>query len=321
MRVPVTSENVNTLTQIAQVQCGWITQVAWSPDGATLAVAGAEGIRLYVGSFGGAPTHVLEGHTGHVKGAVFSPANRIGLLLASWASDMTVKIWDAGDLKAGVREIATLHGHTDSVDDAAFSPDADRLMLASASADGTIRIWDLDRMEEKAVLSGHDQEVTSVTYALSGHVLVSGGRDHTVRLWDVESETEGTVFGHHDDWVREIRVNPPGTMIASASKDTSLRLWDAHSGELYARVYAHAEGADCVAFSPDGALMVTGGRDNTVRLWDVERILQQGHGTVEDAILEIRAHDKPVLSVAFHPGGTMLASASGDNTVKLWAVE
>jgi len=320
MREFISTENVHQLTKIAQVQCGWITQIAWSPDGTTLAVAGANGIRLFVGSFGGTPTHILEGHIGHVKGVTFSPDNRDRVLLTSWGADMLIKVWDASDLQNAVPEIASLAGHTDSVDDAVFSPDGDKLMLASASADKTIRVWDMDKFVEKAVLKGHQKEVTSLTYALAGHVLVSGSWDNTLRLWDVESETEGTVFAHHDDWVREVRVNPPGTMVASASKDSTVRLWDAHSGEQYATIYAHANGADCVAFSPDGGLMATGGRDNITRIWDVERILQERRATVEDALMTLSAHDKPVMSVAFNPGGSMLATASGDNTVKLWAI-
>jgi len=38
------------------------------------------------------------------------------------------------------------------------------------------------------------------------------------------------------------------------------------------------------------------------------------------ALMTLSAHDKPVMSVAFNPGGSMLATASGDNTVKLWAI-
>jgi WD40 repeat protein len=37
-------------------------------------------------------------------------------------------------------------------------------------------------------------------------------------------------------------------------------------------------------------------------------------------ITVLEAHDKPVLALSFHPAGTLLASASGDNTVRLWGV-
>jgi WD40 repeat protein len=35
----------------------------------------------------------------------------------------------------------------------------------------------------------------------------------------------------------------------------------------------------------------------------------------------LEGHRKPVLTVAFHPAGNLIASGSGDNTVRLWGVK
>lgn len=329
MRDFITAENVDQLVQLSQARCGWITGVAWSSDGMILAIAGADGVRLYVGAFGGGPTHILEGHGGHIKGIAFSPIQQDGdqkrLLLASCSADTTVRIWDVGDPQAEPQLFTVLTGHTDSVEAVAFSPTfsshpRQRLTLASCGNDFTIRLYDVETQTLMSILRGHRREVTSVTFALEGNVLFSGGWDHTVRLWDAQSETEGTILGQHDDWVRQVCVNPAGTMLASASKDMSVGLWDAHSGEQYAMIHAHPGGADCVTFSPDGSLMATGGRDNLVRIWSVQRILQSGGGHTTSALITLTGHQKPVMSLAFNPTGTLLASGSGDNTVKLWGV-
>jgi WD40 repeat protein len=72
----------------------------------------------------------------------------------------------------------------------------------------------------------------------------------------------------------------------------------------------HQWGANSVAFSPDGALLATG--QAVLQLWrmsDGERefVLQAGDGVIQD--------------VAFRPDGSLLATASGDHTVRLWDVE
>lgn len=315
MRNTISANNATRLAELTRVQCGWITQVAWSPDGGTLAVAGAEHVQLYVGNFGGQPNHTLTGHSGHIKGIAFSPN---AALLASVSADTTVKLWNVANLNGSVNEIDTLKGHQNSVDGVIFSPDGRH--LATCGADGIIIIWDVDRRERRAVLDGHEAEAASIGFALGSNILVSGGRDNRIYLWDVGAETRGTIIGEHEDWVRQISVNPPGTMIASASKDETVQLWDALSGEKYAVIYAHPGGADSVAFSPDGALMASGGRDNVIRIWYVQQILSSGEANPNNALMTLAAHEKPVMSLAFNPAGTMLASGSGDNTVRLWAV-
>lgn len=329
MRKTITSDRIHTLAEYAQVQSGWITQVAWSPNGSALAVAGAQGVNLFSGEFGGEPTHVLEGHDGHVKGVAFSPYRQDDgtptLYIASCASDMVIKLWDGSNLKGAISAKTTLTEQTDSVDYIVFGPRFSshpraRLTLVACCADGTINIYDVETKTRSAVLTGHTAEVTSATFGLDGHILISASRDNTLRLWDVQNETGGALLGKHEDWIRHVQISPSGTLVASASKDTTVRLWDVYSGDLSATIQAHQDGADCVAFSPDGKLLATGGRDNVVRIWDVSQALTQETLTADDALVVINAHEKPVLSVAFNPTGTLLASASGDNRVKLWGV-
>src|SRR5262249_24339424 len=58
-----------------------------------------------------------------------------GRRLVSGSEDYTVKIWDT-DAR---RELTTLHGHTDFVYCAAFSPDGKT--LATGGRDGVARLW------------------------------------------------------------------------------------------------------------------------------------------------------------------------------------
>lgn len=208
MRQMITRENVTSLTELARVDYGWITQVRWSPTGDTLAIIGGEGVWLYLGSFGSAPTYELTGHTGHVKAGAFSPDGR---WFASASADTTIHLWELDDLEAGP---LILRGHTGSVETLAFSPDGQ--LLASGGSDGTLRLWAQERLYN--TLHGHEAEVESLAFALRGSVLVSGGRDKAVRLWDVGNETAGAILGEHQDWVREVAVNESGTMIASAAR-------------------------------------------------------------------------------------------------------
>jgi WD40 repeat protein len=314
MRLPIDSSSAAQLRELAQVKCGWITQVAWSPVTNTLAVACSNSVRLYVNTFGGAPTVTAEGHNGPIKGVAFSPD---GTRIATVGADTILRVWDIAG--AAPQVIYTLRGHQSSVEAVAFSPDGAR--IATASADMTVRLWDSLQGVELAVFKGHTSDVTTVDFLLQGNLIVSGGWDRTVRLWDVTSETGGTIQGQHEDWVRQVVANRAGTMFASASKDGTVRLWDTFEDRPYGRWPAHLHGVDTAHFQPDGRVLVTGGRDGLVRLWSLDPVLLEGTTSANEALVALRGHEKPVLSAAFNATGTLLATASGDNTVRLWSVE
>jgi WD40 repeat protein len=63
-----------------------------------------------------------------------------------------------------------------------------------------------------------------------------------------------------------------------------------------------------VAFSPVHPILTSGGQDHQVRLWDI---------TCGECLRVLADHTGIVTAVAFSPDGTLLASASGDQTVRV----
>ena len=120
---------------------GSIRALAFSPDGTELASARAfeRSVKLWDVSIKCARSGVLHGHTHEVFSLAYAPGEG---LIASGASDGTIKLWDP----ATGREQGSFHAHTWQVSALAFSPDGQ--VLASADGDSFLRLWDTKRMKE-----------------------------------------------------------------------------------------------------------------------------------------------------------------------------
>lgn len=301
MYASIDPTNAAALALLGQVTCGFITQLEWSPDGGTLALAHGWGVWLWDEGFGGSPTRKLEGHSAPVEGMTFQPD---GELLATASADTTVRLWSRTGEPLGV-----LREHTDAVSAVAFSPDG--RLLASAGGDRRVLVTEAMTRTIVASLEGHTGEITSAVFA--GSTLATGGWDKTLRLWDSAAWHERAVLSF-EDWIRDLTASPDGRTIAAACKDGTVCLIDVMTAEVLRQFPAHERGADAVVFSPDGALLATGGRDNAVKLWAVA-------ADADVPLVTLEAHRRPVLTLAFHPAGNLMASGSGDNSVRLWGIQ
>jgi WD40 repeat protein len=54
-----------------------------------------------------------------------------------------------------------------------------------ALTDWSVRLWDVATGQEKHVLKGHTDRVTTLDFSPDGRLLASGSWDHSVRIWDV----------------------------------------------------------------------------------------------------------------------------------------
>jgi WD40 repeat protein len=126
-----------------------------------------------------------------------------------------------------------------------------------------------------------------------------------------------------------VAFSPDGYRLASASYDHTVRIWDATplagdpQGPQCLTLTAHKQHVSGVAFSPDSLWLASGSWDGTVKLWKLstEGGRRKIVGGAADALLPrytLRGHSANVIDVAFSPDNQTLASASWDNTVKLW---
>ncbi len=172
------------------------TEVAFSPDGRTLAVSGAYApgrVRLWDVTDPAHATDFGQPLAGGVRSMVFSPDGRTLATItytgiAGAPGDGTVRLWDVSDRTHPVPLGQPLSGYTSPVEAVAFSTDGHT--LATAGTD--VRLWNVTDPAHPAPvgqpLDVYVEEVSAIAFAPDGHTLVTGSYDNTVRLWQLGAD-------------------------------------------------------------------------------------------------------------------------------------
>ena len=328
---------------------------AFSPDGATLATGSMDQtVRLWDVDNGRA-LDTLHGHKHTVRSVAFNSA---GNILISGALDDTIRLWSAnatqrwrshsvlqgyteaimaidfspdstqlvvgtqrgqvllwdGSLHATApKSPRNLGSHQAEVRSVCFNPDGTR--IATGSFDKRVCIWPIKEGHAPNGEINQSQSIWDVAYSHSGTILASAGEDCTISIWDVYSSSQPQLLQalqENDHTIQALAFSPDDQVLASGTDGAGVQLWDVDSGNLIQTL--PTDSLDCltVAFHPGGELLIGGDRSGLLYMWSMR---EQEQGLL---CKKISGHSAGIHQVAFSPTGDLFASASSDQTVRLW---
>ena len=130
-----------------------------------------------------------------------------------------------------------------------------------------------------------------------------------------EVATGKTVRSITDATGDAVGFSPDGKTLAVADADGTytLRLWDVETGRSKA-AFDRVEDITTTSalFSPDGKTVAAWGLGNVIHLWDVAA------KKVRAVLLGASAN---VNAVVFDSGGTRIAAAGDDKTIRIWKLD
>jgi WD40 repeat protein len=206
---------------------------------------------------------------------------------------------------------------------AAFSPDGTK--VAIGFSDKVAGIWDAAANDspETIRLTGHEGEITAITFDKTGSSVATACTDQTARNWILPFPNpnsggpirpghtvvleRGIILSGHTAAVWSTRFIKP-MMVLTTSVDGTARVWNVGVlNEVRAVFRGHHGPIFDAAVSPDGKRVATAG-DSTARIWSVD---------LPPPLYTAVTHAKPVTNLAFSPDGSKLLTASADETARL----
>ncbi|HWO21217.1 MAG TPA: TIR domain-containing protein [Kofleriaceae bacterium] len=279
-----------------------VSRAELSPDGRHVLTTCGVAARVW-DAVSGEPVSPPIEHEARIAGAAFG-ADGEHVITASF--DRTVR---SSDMASG-RPIALPFEHTREVLHVALDRGGQR--IATATADGTARVWSVERERARSLSLAHARRwINGLAFDRGGARLATAGADGTVRLWQLAGGTAAGPVLRHDHPVHAAAWSPDGTRLVAVAGPQAV-VWDPETGARL-RILEHDQALSAAVLSPDGARLATACRDGTLRVWDARSAAREPR--------VVHAHPAPVTGAWFGPADAGLASACADGHARLWRDE
>ncbi|KAG1752441.1 quinon protein alcohol dehydrogenase-like superfamily [Suillus paluster] len=267
------------------------------------------------------PVLTLEGHKDNVPSISYFPD---GKQIISGSLDKTVRRWD---LQAGKEIEEARHFCEQDVRVVAVSRDGQWVVTAGGDDDhGELKAYEVETGIVKT-FQGHSKRITCIDISMDSTLLASGSDDHGVRIWSLH--TGKLVAGPFKSGfilatTGAVRFSQDSKKLAVASSIVAkcLDVWDVEAQELDVSVGKSHSGG--VTFAP--IFWTT--KDKTIVAAfsftddsDAKTIYEFDASTLETVRAPFEGHKTTITGLALSFDCALLASASNDNTIKLWAFE
>ncbi|KAF9916772.1 hypothetical protein BX616_002848 [Lobosporangium transversale] len=331
----------------------YVLSVAYSPSGHQIAsFSDDQTVRLWDTRLLPS-TQVSAGSAGHTKSVCKVVGSPGGMQIASVDESGVARLWNGREGQT-VRTLGADHKMT--VEEIRYSPTG--LQFAARYKSKALLLCDIQSGQVKHTLRRkgiQDDYAYVVGYTLSGHQIMCQHRNGDVCVWDTQTgklirTLQGQEQRQQNAPAKYFAFSPDELKVAILSYDGILTVWMVQTGDLLYTIEVDMDEDSnlvylpdsrhivilcsskglfvwdtqtgllsytvdveeyqlCIALSPCGRQMASGGFEGSLKLVGVES---------GAALRTLVGHAGDIKDVAYSRDGQFVASASWDNTVRLW---
>jgi WD40 repeat protein len=241
-----------------------------------------------------------------------------GQRMISGSKDKTVRQWD---LKAG-KEIEEARDVCEgSVWEVAVSRNG-RWVATGGGGRGELQVREVETGIVKT-FKGHSSTITCIDISADSEMLASGSDDTTARIWNLDTgKLVAGPFKIEID-VGTVRFSPDSKKLAvTAYWGRWLVVWDVQSQKMDLKQEFDQLGPNSPIFWTNNKHIITAFNFNFTELKDDNTTIYEfDASTLETVGTPFKGHTGAVTGLALSFDNALLASASWDNTIKLWTFE
>ncbi|KIK68529.1 hypothetical protein GYMLUDRAFT_237569 [Collybiopsis luxurians FD-317 M1] len=211
-----------------------------------------------------------------------------------------------------------------------WTPEGRRVLTGSTS--GEFTLWNGLTFNFETILQAHDTAICTLSFTHSGAYLASADKTGVIKYFEPNMNNLTAWQGSNSrEAIRGISFSPDDRRFATASDDSSVRIWSFQESRVESVLTGHGWDVKCVQWHPTKGLIVSGSKDNQIKFWDPRT------GTVLSTLYSIlltclvvsqltnsmgfsHQHKNTIQALAWSPNGNLVASASRDQTVRVFDI-
>jgi len=242
--------------------------IAFSADGALLAVAGDDQMVHTFDSEAGAAVDTFHGHAASIGTVTFTADNR----LISTADDNAGAIWDPQAEWKLVKTIGNMDEPgilVDRVTALAFSHDGKLLATGSGepSRSGELKIWNVaDGKLVREVKDPHSDTIFAIEFSPDNQYVASCGADRFMKVFKTADGSFVRSFEGHTHHVLGVSWSADGRTLATGGADKVIKVWNFLTGDQSRTISGFSKEITSIRFIAETLNVVASCGDKNVHL-------------------------------------------------------